>query len=95
MIAADQARARVFGSSGFRGGYVSESREMTISNARININNMASALRIPSHVADRSLRFFTLALDGGASAATGDEPKNYVLGRKSGIHRCKLSLCRV
>ncbi|SNX81819.1 related to BRF1 - TFIIIB subunit, 70 kD [Melanopsichium pennsylvanicum] len=83
MIAADQARARVTGPGGFRGGYVSESREMTISNARIGINNMASALRIPTHVADRALRFFALALDGGASAANGDEPKNYVLGRKS------------
>ena len=97
MIAADQARARVSGPSGFRGGYVSESREMTISNARIGINNMASALRIPSHVADRALRFFTLALDGGASAATGDEPKNYVLGRKSEytVASCLYVACRM
>ncbi|CBQ67902.1 related to BRF1-TFIIIB subunit, 70 kD [Sporisorium reilianum SRZ2] len=97
MIAADQARARVSGPGGFRGGYVSESREMTISNARIGINNMASALRIPSHVADRSLRFFTLALDGGASAATGDEPKNYVLGRKSEytVASCLYVACRM
>ncbi|MGP6552573.1 TFIIB-type zinc ribbon-containing protein, partial [Klebsiella pneumoniae] len=34
MISADQARARVSGPGGFRGGYVSESRELTISNAR-------------------------------------------------------------
>lgn len=97
MIAADQARARVSGPGGFRGGYVSESREMTISNARIGINNMASALRIPSHVADRALRFFTLALDGGASAATGDEPKNYVLGRKSEytVASCLYVACRM
>ncbi|SPO21083.1 related to BRF1 - TFIIIB subunit, 70 kD [Ustilago trichophora] len=97
MIAADQARARVSGPGGFRGGYVSESREMTIANARIGINNMASALRIPSHVADRALRFFTLALDGGASAATGDEPKNYVLGRKSEytVASCLYVACRM
>lgn len=97
MIAADQARARVSGPGGFRGGYVSESREMTISNARTGIHNMASALRIPSHVADRALRFFTLALDGGASAATGDEPKNYVLGRKSEytVASCLYVACRM
>ncbi|SAM68624.1 related to BRF1-TFIIIB subunit, 70 kD [Ustilago bromivora] len=97
MISADQARARVSGPGGFRGGYVSESREMTISNARIGINNMASALRIPSHAADRALRFFTLALDGGASAATGDEPKNYVLGRKSEytVASCLYVACRM
>ncbi|KAJ9476692.1 Transcription factor IIIB 70 kDa subunit [Pseudozyma hubeiensis] len=97
MIAADQARARVSGPGGFRGGYVSDSRDMTISNARTGINNMASALRIPSHVADRALRFFTLALDGGASAATGDEPKNYVLGRKSEytVASCLYVACRM
>lgn len=97
MIAGDQARARVSGPGGFRGGYVSESRDMTISNARTGINNMASALRIPSHVADRALRFFTLALDGGASAATGEEPKNYVLGRKSEytVASCLYVACRM
>ncbi|PWZ02524.1 BRF1-domain-containing protein [Testicularia cyperi] len=97
MIAADQARARVSGPSGFRGGYVSESRELTVSNARTGINNMASALRIPTHVADRALRFFTLALDGGASAATGDEPKNYVLGRKAEytVASCLYVACRM
>lgn len=97
MIGADQARARVSGPGGFRGNYVSESRDMTISNARTGINNMASALRIPSHVADRALRFFTLALDGGASAATGDEPKNYVLGRKSEytVASCLYVACRM
>ena len=83
MIAADQSRARVSGPGGFRGGYVSESREVTIATARGAINNMATALRVPTHVADRALRFFTLALDGGAAAASGQEPKNYVLGRKA------------
>lgn len=97
MIAADQARARVSGPGGFRGGYVSESRELTISNARTGINNMASALRIPSHVADRALRFFTLALDGGASAASADEPRNYVLGRKAEytVASCLYVACRM
>ncbi|KAN0063535.1 transcription factor TFIIIB subunit brf1 [Thecaphora frezii] len=83
MLAADQGRARISGPAGFRGGFVSESREFTIANARGNINKMAGALRVPSHVADRALRFFTLALDGGSAAANGDEPKNYVLGRKA------------
>lgn len=95
-LGADQVRARTSG-PGFRGSSAGESRECTIANARWNINRMATARGVPAHVAERALRFFQLALDGGATTATGAQPKNFVLGRKSDytVASCLYVACRM
>ncbi|WFD32254.1 transcription factor TFIIIB subunit brf1 [Malassezia sp. CBS 17886] len=74
-----------------------ESRECTVANARWNINRMATARGVPSHVAERALRFFQLALDGGTATAAGSQPKNFVLGRKSEytVASCLYVACRM
>ena len=95
-LGADQVRARTSG-PGFRGSSAGESRECTIANARWNINRMATARGVPAHVAERALRFFQLALDGGATTASGAQPKNFVLGRKSDytVASCLYVACRM
>ena len=95
-LGADQVRARTSG-PGFRGSSAGESRECTIANARWNINRMATARGVPAHVAERALRFFQLALDGGATTAAGAQPKNFVLGRKSDytVASCLYVACRM
>ncbi|WFD22317.1 transcription factor TFIIIB subunit brf1 [Malassezia equina] len=82
---------------GFRGSSAGESRECTIANARWNINRMATARGVPAHVAERALRFFQLALDGGTTTASGSQPKNFVLGRKSDytVASCLYVACRM
>ncbi|KAL4403011.1 transcription factor TFIIIB subunit BBrf1 [Malassezia pachydermatis] len=95
-LGADQVRARTSG-PGFRGSSAGESRECTIANARWNINRMATARGVPAHVAERALRFFQLALDGGTTTASGSQPKNFVLGRKSDytVASCLYVACRM
>lgn len=95
-LGADQARARTSG-PGFRGSSAGESRECTIANARWNINRMATARGVPAHVAERALRFFQLALDGGTATSSGAQPKNFVLGRKSDytVASCLYVACRM
>lgn len=95
-LGADQVRTRTAG-PGFRGSSAGESREHTIANARWNINRMATARGVPAHVAERALRFFQLALDGGSATATGAQPKNFVLGRKSDytVASCLYVACRL
>ena len=58
---------------------------------------MATARGVPAHVAERALRFFQLALDGGTATATGSQPKNFVLGRKSDytVASCLYVACRM
>lgn len=65
--------------------------------ARWNINRMATARGVPAHVAERALRFFQLALDGGTATASGSQPKNFVLGRKSDytVASCLYVACRM
>lgn len=65
--------------------------------ARWNINRMATARGVPAHVAERALRFFQLALDGGTTTASGSQPKNFVLGRKSDytVASCLYVACRM
>ena len=95
-LGADQVRART-SAPGFRGSSAGESRECTIANARWNINRMATARGVPAHVAERALRFFQLALDGGTATATGSQPRNFVLGRKSDytVASCLYVACRM
>ena len=95
-LGADQVRTRTAG-PGFRGSSAGESRECTIANARWNINRMATARGVPAHVAERALRFLQLALDGGSATATGSQPKNFVLGRKSDytVASCLYVACRL
>lgn len=52
---------------------------------------------MPAHVAERALRFFQLALDGGTATASGSQPKNFVLGRKSDytVASCLYVACRM
>lgn len=58
---------------------------------------MATARGVPAHVAERALRFFQLALDGGTTTASGSQPKNFVLGRKSDytVASCLYVACRM
>lgn len=58
---------------------------------------MATARGVPQHVAERALRFFQLALDGGTATASGSQPKNFVLGRKSDytVASCLYVACRM
>lgn len=95
-LGADQVRARTSG-PGFRGSSAGESRECTVANARWNINRMATARGVPAHVAERALRFFQLALDGGTATSSGAQPKNFVLGRKSDytVASCLYVACRM
>ncbi|WFD26297.1 transcription factor TFIIIB subunit brf1 [Malassezia nana] len=95
-LGVDQVRTRTNG-PGFRGSSAGESRECTIANARWNINRMATARGVPAHVAERALRFFQLALDGGTTTASGSQPKNFVLGRKSDytVASCLYVACRM
>ncbi|WFC98960.1 transcription factor TFIIIB subunit brf1 [Malassezia yamatoensis] len=79
------------------GGAVVQGSYLGADQARWNINRMATARNVPSHVAERALRFFQLALDGGTATEAGSQPKNFVLGRKSDytVASCLYVACRM
>ncbi|WFD07143.1 transcription factor TFIIIB subunit brf1 [Malassezia vespertilionis] len=79
------------------GGAVVQGSYLGADQARWNITRMATARGVTTHVAERALRFFQLALDGGTATAAGSQPKNFVLGRKSDytVASCLYVACRM
>lgn len=84
----------------FRSSGAGESREQTIYRAREAIERMGRANKIGSHVRERALRWFRLALEGAPLNETEpgqSEPKNFVLGRKQEytVASCLYVACRM